>query len=789
MEENTLLHDTECEKIVLGTILTYRNAFDDWKEYLNIHSFYDFNNQEVYKACCRINERGEEISIVSVLPEMMKAGIKADGIAYYVATLPECASTSQSNQYPARLSDLEKRRRMWAIGQKLVRAGISEADDLYDVYKEVTDELSKFFMEDSTNILDLHDTITQVYDQIRANLSNSAVTTGTPTGFPRLDEKGGFHGSDLIIVGGESSNGKALAMDEPILTVDGWKQNKDLCIGDKLASVDGEPSEVVGIYPQGIRDMYLITFSDGRTAKCSDEHLWDVAGYAGWHGSTKVLTTMQLKELIEKPLVRKATAYIPNFCGVYGRRKNFMIHPYIIGVLIGDGCLTRGTIIANNDKYVAEKVARLSGIGTKVLRCKDRCNVISISTQRGQTNPYRDELRRLGLYGHTAKDKFIPDEYMDACREQRLELLNGLMDTDGTIAKDGGIYYSTSSLQLAKDVQRLGWSLGYRAYLSPHKSVFNGKRYDDHYRVVLCSENDSEIFTLPRKAMRTRNRARVHNCIRSIEYIGREECQCIKVSHPRELFVMKDFIVTHNTSFAQSVVANAINNGSSVAYYSMEMTAMQLTVRMLSMQSGISSSTILYGRPNEFELAAIDKAVGQLAGKTLLFDERSTSNIDTIINSIRMMKKRFNICGAVVDYLQILSVNSRMFNKEQQMGEAARRLKNLAKELDIWVVALSQLNRDKDNPEPNINRMRDSGQIAEAADVVILVYRPEKYGKRYSGDFSAVETKDTALIDVAKGRNIGTFKFICGFNAPCTKFYPLDDGLPIATQIEEDAPF
>ena len=219
------------------------------------------------------------------------------------------------------------------------------------------------------------------------------------------------------------------------------------------------------------------------------------------------------------------------------------------------------------------------------------------------------------------------------------------------------------------------------------------------------------------------------------------------------------------------------------------MTALQLTARLLSMQSGVSSDTILYGRPDEIELVSIDKAVGLLADKALLFDERSTPNIDTIINTIRIMKKRFNIRGAVVDYLQILSVNSRMYNKEQQMGEAARRLKNLAKELDIWVMALSQLNRDKDNPEPNINRMRDSGQIAEAADVVILVYRPEKYGKRYGGDFSNVDPKDTALINVAKGRNIGTFKFICGFNESCTKFYPLDEEPTIATPIEEDAPF
>lgn len=88
------------------------------------------------------------------------------------------------------------------------------------------------------------------------------------------------------------------------------------------------------------------------------------------------------------------------------------------------------------------------------------------------------------------------------------------------------------------------------------------------------------------------------------------------------------------------------------------------------------------------------------------------------------------------------------------MGDVARRLKNLAKELDIWIIALSQLNRDTMNPVPTLGRLRDSGQIAEAADVVILIYRPEVNNKSYPNDFSNVDTKGTAMIDIAKGRNI-----------------------------------
>ena len=109
------------------------------------------------------------------------------------------------------------------------------------------------------------------------------------------------------------------------------------------------------------------------------------------------------------------------------------------------------------------------------------------------------------------------------------------------------------------------------------------------------------------------------------------------------------------------------------------------------------------------------------------------------------------------------------------MGDVSRRLKNLAKELNIWIIALSQLSRDRDNPRPNLNRLRDSGQIGEAADLIALVWRPEVLQVRtsYPEPFRDVSTHGTAMIDVAKGRNTGIYSFICGFNADTTCFYDI----------------
>lgn len=242
------------------------------------------------------------------------------------------------------------------------------------------------------------------------------------------------------------------------------------------------------------------------------------------------------------------------------------------------------------------------------------------------------------------------------------------------------------------------------------------------------------------------------------------------------------------TSLSLSIALNAAKYGEKIAVYSMEMKAEQLTARIMAMESGVSSSNILYARLDGGQLQQIEKGVGKIENLNIFFDDRSTSSIDTILSSIRYMVMKYKVKGAIIDYLQILNVNMKNVNKEQAMGDVARRLKNIAKELDIWVIALSQLSRDKENPIPTLARLRDSGQIAEAADNVILIYRPEFYGKlSYPSDFASASVQGTALIHLAKGRNIGTTKFICGFSAPTTLFYNLQN-VPTKSEQQNTTP-
>lgn len=255
------------------------------------------------------------------------------------------------------------------------------------------------------------------------------------------------------------------------------------------------------------------------------------------------------------------------------------------------------------------------------------------------------------------------------------------------------------------------------------------------------------------------------------------------------------------TSLLTTITRNAIERGAKIAFYSMEMTKEQIAARLMAMSTGIMANRIMYsGELSDQEIIQLENAKRGFSEYGLFFDDSSTSNIDSILLSIRNMKMKYDINGAVIDYLQILNVNQRGsgYSREQAMGDASRRLKNLAKELGIWIIALSQLSRNAQDPEPNLNRLRDSGQIAEAADVVMFIYRPEYYNKKFPYPFEDVDdVKGKAMIDVAKGRNIGVFKFLVRFDPNTTCFSDITDTYAndiarYANNIqgrEDDAPF
>lgn len=263
---------------------------------------------------------------------------------------------------------------------------------------------------------------------------------------------------------------------------------------------------------------------------------------------------------------------------------------------------------------------------------------------------------------------------------------------------------------------------------------------------------------------------------------------------PTDLWIIAAEFSQGKTSLALDFCLNAASAGYPTAFYSTEMMSTQLAARMVAGKSGISSRVIMQQPLDGETLTKYDQAIGKLEGLPIYFDDTSTLSAERIISSIRSMVRNRGVKVAFIDYLQTLQTNERnmRMTEEQFFGLTARKFKNLAKELQICIVLISQIARSKETTEPTLSRIRGSGQISEAADVVLLIYRPEFYNKPYSGTRCNVSTKDTAQIKLAKGRNIGTGDFICGYNAQTTHFYELET-IPLVEggtgMIDEDEPF
>lgn len=226
------------------------------------------------------------------------------------------------------------------------------------------------------------------------------------------------------------------------------------------------------------------------------------------------------------------------------------------------------------------------------------------------------------------------------------------------------------------------------------------------------------------------------------------------------------------TALAMNFAVSGAKAKKPVMVYSMEMTAPQLAARINAREAETSSSIIQYKKLERWQYRNLQNAVEKSNELPIYFDDKSTTSVDAIIASVRLNVRKLGIKLVIVDYLQILSAVGQVKNQEAFLGETSRKFKNLAKELHICILALSQLARNMQDPRPTLSRLRGSGQTVEAADNVLMIWRPEMYNETSYKDCNAPVT-GTAEIIIGKGRNIGTGSFVVHFDPKLTYFYDI----------------
>lgn len=385
---------------------------------------------------------------------------------------------------------------------------------------------------------------------------------------------------DNIILSARQT-GKMQPHSAKIATPEGWTTMGEVSVGDKVLTPDGMSASVTDKIPNGIRDVYKITFDDGSSAECGHEHLWDVYirnkwdssaanGHGGYVVQKQTLTLQEIIDYREKQLQRKNSqnynVRIPVVKKVNFNHKDLPLDPYTLGLILGDGGISSGSItFTTKDALLVESIHETVKHFDVEIKLKTSGNGIdySITKTKGTINKLKHIFNTLGLMGTKSDTKFIPEIYKTSSHKQRLSLLQGLMDTDGTVnvrKNNRIISYTTTSARLRDDVQELVWSLGGRC--SIRKRFPQNPEHKLAYDLYISLPCPKDCFRLVRKRNLCHetwkagvgNESEIRRTITNIEFVRKEESSCIVIDHPDHLYITDNFTVTHNSTCASAFI-------------------------------------------------------------------------------------------------------------------------------------------------------------------------------------------------------------------------------------------
>ena len=485
-----------------------------------------------------------------------------------------------------------------------------------------------------------------VFDNTEETLSNE-YRVPMPTGIESLDKilEGGLGKGELGVIIGPSSFGKSQPLDARILTPDGYKLMGSINVGDNVIGRDGLPYKVSNIFPQGLRPIYKVSFSNGTSCECDEEHLWSVS-----INGDKEYKTIKLSDIKELD-IKHNKVLIPNAKAVKFNERELIIHPYALGYIV-DG--------NRKDEHKFKIVEKLIKINT------------------------------------------IPIDYLFNTIENRLYLLQGLIDSKGIVNKNGTITFSSKKFELIEQVQFLVRSLG--GYASLHKELVFSKKGNEFKKCNVYSLNITmSDKNIPLTDLKNKNKIKyVEKEIRitNIEYVGEKDAQCIMVDSKEHLYITEDFIVTHNTSmttaiagFVSTYACEANNNkGFKVLQIVFEDRVKQIQRKHFGRITGVESKDL--GKPEYID--KVREQIEHYENKEMMEEnlrilrlpsgEKTAWDIERIIK--RFINNGFRPDLVIVDYFECLAHKGNSQKTEwEQEGKTMRKFEAMAGDLNIgfWI--------------------------------------------------------------------------------------------------------
>lgn len=570
------------------------------------------------------------------------------------------------------------------------------------------------------------------------------------TGIEPFDEaSGGISPDDeFMILSARLGVGKALKYGTKVLGADGiFRPVEDFNVGDYLIGRDGKPTKILKVRDFDKLNLYRVHFIDGTYIDCCEDHLWTLRKW----GKVYTLST---KELASGKLMDIGAGtgfsgnkghhyyhwYLPKIDPVEYPEKNYVIPPYTMGVLLGNGSLSadRGSIVFTSfDDDIVESVRSELPNEVELRKTKTPGDWRFVWKVRHTTpNPYAVAIRELHLH-KKAQGKFIPVEYLTGSVEQRLELLAGIIDTDGYVprgcdknGRTSSIVLALTSEQLIDDVRYLIESLGGYARKKSYDGWYTPPGSKERRYTSKVYELDFS-FHLPLNLRSSFKRDRyttalVHRTrpIVSIEPIEPAGGRCFIVDNDEHLFLTEHFIPTHNSFLLHYVALAMAKQGLNVGLYSGEMTEYEVGARIDTWLTHVNNFDLTRGRLTD-STAQQEAYATEVKGKILVITPKHLGRNATP-NDLRKFAKEQNLSVLLIDQLSLMQPDGIQRRESfEQFSSLSMQLKALQQELRIPIVAVSQLNREAMKEEVNAANIAGSDRIGQDATIILALERKD----------------------------------------------------------------
>jgi replicative DNA helicase len=778
-------HNVEAEESVLGSMLLSKDAIAEVLELLREDDFYRPAHRTVFRSVLELYGHGDAVDAVTVQEALRRNGALADiGGAPFLHTLVASVPTAANAGYYARIvKEAGVLRRLIDVGTQIVQLGFETPQDTeraVDLAESLVYQVAQGRVTEDYH--SLRDVLTGTLEAIERLHEDHREITGVPTGFPDLDRlTSGLQPANLIIVAARPAVGKALALDTPLPTPTGWTTMADVAVGDQLLGADGRPTTVVAATEvlQG-RSCYEVEFSDGTAVVADAQHQWltetRASRKSAWSAARGYNRTRNQRRF---PSVRTTEEILATLrCNGAERRLNHAVvnarpldlpaqelplAPYPLGVWLGDGH-SAGARITTADPEIA---VHLEADGLWVVP-GGGLNYSLRLPQRNHHGTVQGVLRTLGVL----RNKHIPTAYLRGSEAQRRALLAGLLDTDGTVAPSGVVQLSVTSQRLAEDTRELIVSLGYRCSMTT-KPVKGRTAASTAYTLTFSTSDD--VFRLERKWLLHKERRgpgrtgkRLVTAVRPVPSVP---VRCVEVDSPDHLYLAgRSMVPTHNSALGLDIARHAaVKAGVPTVVFSLEMSKTELVQRLMCAECTVDMQRLRTGRMEESDWTRLTRSLGKLADAPLFIDDSPGTTMMEIRAKCRRLKQRHGLGLVVVDYLQLMQPSKRFENRQQEVSEISRSLKLLAKELDVPVIAISQLSRQteaRSDRRPMLSDLRESGALEQDSDVVLFIYRDELYDPESA-------RKGEADFILAKHRNGPTDTVTVTFQGQYSRFRPM----------------